>query len=180
LSRRPTAASATEFYAGDVRVLRILAVAGLAVAAAACTSGDPTTPSIGAADAFTAIVDWQVDRLGPPTTDQALPVVYVTSEGGKTIEATTQANVAGSTVDIAKVRFADTRSDAIDTEVDGEPVRDDGVLLIVDKFDGKGQTQVSVGVTIYRDETDEEHLVLTVAGTADGAAVTGSSVRPSG
>ena len=163
-----------------MRLFRILAVAGLAVVAAACATDDSPTTSVGAADAFTAIVDWQVDQEGPPTTGQALPVIYVTSEDGKTIGATTQAKVAGNTVDAAKVRFADTREDAIDTEVDGEPVHDDGVLLIVDKFDGKGQTSVPIGVTIYRDADDEEHLVLTVTGTGDGAEVTGSSIRPSG
>ena len=163
-----------------MRVLRILAVAGLAVAAAACTSDDHPTPSIGAADAFTAIVDWQVDRYGPPTTDEALPVVYVTSEDGKTIEATTQAKVAGDTVDIAKVRFADTRGDAIDTTVDGEPVRDDGVLLIVDKFDGKDTTVLIVPITVYRDAADEQRLLVTVRSADGEVAVTSSSVRPSG
>ena len=62
--------------------------------------------------------------------------------------------MANKTVDIAKVRFADERDDAIDTDVEGEPVKDDGVLLIVDDFDTEGVTQVPVGVTVYHDADD--------------------------
>lgn len=167
-------------YASRVRILRLLVLAGLVLATAACTSDDDPTPSISAAEALTAIVDWQAGRAGPPATDAALPVIYVTSEAGTTIDAGTQAKVAGNTVDVAKVRFADARDDAVDPDVEGEPVRDDGVLLIVDELDGKGVTKMPVGVTVYRDATDEQHLVLTVATTDDRAEVTGSSVRPSG
>ncbi|MFT3851913.1 MAG: hypothetical protein QM733_04135 [Ilumatobacteraceae bacterium] len=163
-----------------MRVFRSLALASLVLVAVACTSDDDPTPSISAADALTAIVDWQAGRAGPPATDAALPVIYVTSEAGTTIDAGTQAKVAGNTVDVAKVRFADARDDAVNSDVEGEPVRDDGVLLIVDELDGKGVTQMPVGVTVYRDSTDEQHLVLTVAATDDRAEVTASAARPSG
>ena len=129
---------------------------------------------------YLAIVHWQVGRAGPPTTDAPLPVIYITSENGKTIDPGVQAKVANKTVDIAKVRFADERDDAIDTDVEGEPVKDDGVLLIVDDFDTEGVTQVPVGVTVYHDADDTEHLVLMVTAGEEGAEVTSSSVRPSG
>lgn len=154
--------------------------AGALVGLAACRSSGPTTPSISSADAYTALVNWQVGQIGPPTTDLPLPVVYVTAEDGGTIDASTQAKVAANTVDTAKVRFADERADAIDAATEGEPVKDDGVLLIVEKFDGKGTTSVPVGVTVYRDANDEQHLVLTVVATDDGAEISSSSVRPSG
>ena len=161
-------------------LLRILAVVGLTLSAAACTSDGDEPSGIGAADALTAVVDWQVGRIGPPTTGQALPVVYIAAEDGTTIDAAVQAKVANNTVDLAKVRFADVRDDAIDVDVDGRPVKDDGVLLIVDEFDVKGSSELPIGVSIYHDAADEQHLVLTVTAGDAGAEVTSSSVRPSG
>src|SRR6478609_4439574 len=142
-----------------MRALRMLAVVGLVVSAAACTSDGPEPPSVGTADAFTAIVDWQIAKAGPPTTDQPLPVIYVTGADGSSIDASVQAKVAANTVDVAKVRFTDVVDDAIDVGTEGEPVKDDGVLLIVDEFDGKGVTSLPIGVTVYHDASDEQHLV---------------------
>jgi hypothetical protein len=173
--------SADAFYAGSVRsLLRILAVVGLMAAASACTSDGDEPAGLGTADAFTAIVGWQVAQSGPPTTGQPLPVVYIAADDGTTIDPSVQATVAGNTVDMAKVRFADARDDAIDVDVEAKPVKDDGVLLIVDKFDPKGATDVPVGVAVYHDASNEQHLVLTVAAGDQGARVTSSSVRPSG
>jgi len=167
-------------YASVVRARWILAVL-VTVALGACRSDDGgTSPSVSTSDAYLAIVDWQVDRAGPPTTGTPLPVIYITSENGKTIDPGVQAKVASKTVDVAKVRFADQRDDAIDTDVEGEPVKDDGVLLIVDDFDTADVTEVAVGVTVYHDADDTEHLVLIVTAGEEGAQVTSSSVRPSG
>ena len=158
----------------------MLAVVGLVASLAACTSDGDAAPSVGTADAFTAIVDWQIAQAGPPTTDQPLLVIYVTGADGATIDASVQAKVAANTVDVAKVRFTDVVDDALVGNTEGEPVKDEGVLLIVDEFDGKGTTSLPIGVTVYRDANDEQHLVLTVAATTDGAEVTASSARPSG
>jgi hypothetical protein len=164
-----------------MRARWILAVVGLAATLGACASSSADEPpTVGAGDAYTAIVNWQVGQFGPPTTGAPLPVIYVTAEDGQTIDPGVQAKVANKTVDVAKVRFADVRNDAIDADVEGEPVKDDGVLLIVDKFDTKGASSLPIGVTVYHDADDTRHLVLVVAATDTGAEVTSSSVRPSG
>ena len=152
-----------------------------AVALGACTSESADQPpTVRAADAYLAIVEWQVDSAGPLTTGESLPVVYITAEDGQTIDAGVQAKVAQNSVDVAKVRFADARGDALDTHTDGEPVKDDGVLLIVDPFDAKGAVDVPIGVTVYHSADDQQHLVFVVSATDAGAQVTSSSVRPSG
>ncbi len=164
---------------------KVLVAVVLALSAAACTSdgGGTTTTSIGAADVYTALVDWQVGMIegsGPPVTDAPLPVVYIAAEDGSTIDPKTQAKVAENTVDRAKVRFADSQDDAVDSDLDAAPVKDDGVLLVVAKFDGKNTNSVDVPVTVYHDADDEHRLLVTVTSNADTVSVTSSSVRPSG
>jgi hypothetical protein len=154
-------------------------VAALAVAALAGCSSDATKPrSIGVADAYVAIVGWELGQIGPPPSSGALPVVYVASEDGTTIDAGAQAKVVQATVDTAKVRFTDVRDDAIDKNVAGAPVKDGGVMLIVDKFDGKGRSNLDVPITVYTTKADQQHVTLTLIATAQGATVTSAQRAP--
>jgi hypothetical protein len=172
---------AVAFYASGVGVVwKVIVAVVLATLAGACTSDDNGQPSVGAADVYTALVDWQVGQAGPPVTGAPLPVVYIATENGTTIDPSTQAKVAQNTVDAAKVRFADNKDDAIDADVDGAPVKDDGVLLVVDEFTGKDTTVLVVPVTVYHDSSDEQRLMVTVRSSDGEVAVTSSSVRPSG
>lgn len=125
-------------------------------------------------------MNWEVGQLGPPATNDALPVVYVASEDGTAIGAGAQASVVQATVDTAKVRFTDVRDDAIDKDIDGAPVKDSGVLLIVAKVDGKGKARIDVPVIVYRSENDHQPTTLTLVATTDGALVTSASTPPSG
>jgi len=150
------------------------------VALAGCSSDGAKPREIGSADAYVAIVTWEVGQLGPPATNDALPVVYVASEDGTAIAAGSQANVVQATVDTAKVRFTDVRDDAIDKDVDGAPVKDSGVLLIVAKVDGKGKARIEVPVVVYRSEQDQQPMTLTLVATTAGALVTSASAPPSG
>jgi hypothetical protein len=149
------------------------------VAVVGCSSDKAKPREIGTAAAYIAIVNWELGQLGPPATNASLPVIYIAADDGKTIDAGVQANVVHTTVDQAKVRFTDVRDDAIDTGVDGKPVKDDGVLLIVDKIDGKGHSRLEVPVTVYRSETDQQRTTLTLVATTDGALVTSVSSLPS-
>lgn len=104
-------------------------------AVAACDSGaDESSDVVGSADAITAAVAWQAGEQEPVVDDDGeaqLPVVFVVADGGATIDVGVQADVAADTVDWATVRFADDAADTFDPDVEGEPVRDDGVLLLV-------------------------------------------------
>jgi hypothetical protein len=158
---------------------RIVAVA-LAALAGCSSDASPKPRDIGTANAYVAIVTWELGELGPPATNASLPVVYVASEDGKTIDAGAQAKVVQATVDVAKVRFTDVRDDAVDNRLDGAPVRDGGVMLIVDKFDGKGKSRLELPITVYKTEEDQQPLIVTLIATADGATVTAASPPPSG
>jgi hypothetical protein len=147
---------------------------------AGCTSDKVKTPEIGAADAYLAIVTWELGELPPPGTDASLPVVYIAPEDGTTIDAGAQANVLRATVDVAKVRFTDVRDDATDKGVDGAPVKDGGVLLIVGKIDAKGTSRLELPITVYRTETDQQDTVLTLVATTAGVTVTSAAPQPSG
>jgi hypothetical protein len=150
------------------------------MAVAGCSSDSPKARDIGSADAYVAIVNWEVGQLGPPATNASLPVVYVASEDGNTIDAGAQVKVVQATVDTAKVRFTDVRDDAINKDIDGAPVKDSGVMLIVAKVDGKGKSRIEVPVTVYVTEQDQKPTVLTLVATTAGALVTSASAPPSG
>ncbi len=104
-------------------------------AIAACDSGaDEPSDVVGSADAITAAVAWQAGEQEPIVDDDGesqLPVVFVVADDGATIDVGVQADVAADTVDWATVRFADDIADTFDPDIEGEPVRDDGVLLLI-------------------------------------------------
>ena len=165
-------------------VTRGVALAGALVVAllgfGSCTSDKPAAPAqISVSDAYTAIVRWEVGRTEPPTSAAVpLPTIFVTAENGNTIDARVQATVAKSTVTEAKVRFADVRDDAVDVKVDGSPVKDGGVLLIVDDI-VKGQSRLTLGVTEYRELDDKPKWDLTLVADSTGVSVTSASPQPS-
>lgn len=78
-----------------------------------------------------AVVEQVVRQLaGDPPDPEELPTVFVTGAEG-TIAIEVQAGVAAALVDEIDVRFADERIEAIDEGIEGRPVRDDGVLLVL-------------------------------------------------
>jgi hypothetical protein len=111
-----------------VSVLAVFAVV-------ACGDGDGSpTEFVGSADAITAAIAWQADEQEPVVDDDGepqLPVIFVVADDGATIDVGVQADVAAQSVDWATVRFADDVTDTFDPDLDGEPVRDDGVLLVI-------------------------------------------------
>jgi hypothetical protein len=128
------------------------AVVALGIAASACGSDDaPDSSDVDPAAAYTAIVEWQAGEQEPIIDDNGevqLPVIYVASADGDTIDVGVQADVAESTVDIATVRFTDAKGDAFDGDLDDQPVREDGVMLLVGPMPDPGPS-VLVDVTRY-------------------------------
>ncbi len=102
---------------------------------AACDSDDPTANDVvGSAEAITATIAWQAGEQEPVIDDNGearLPVIFVVAGDGSTIDVGVQADVAAATVDWATVRFADDVTETFDPDVDGEPVRDDGAMLLI-------------------------------------------------
>lgn len=154
---------------------------GIAVASTGCDDGSgasPATPEVGATGALIAVIDWEVSEYEPMVNedgDVELPVVYVAPAGGGTIDVGVQAAVVEATVETAIVRFADEAGEALDTDVDGEPVKDDGVLLIVGDMPDPSRT-IEFGVVRYRSIDDDAVLTVEIRASADGAEVV-STVR---
>ncbi len=118
------------------RSAQLVAAALLAAFVIAACDSDDTTPTdvVGPADAITAVVAWQADEQEPVFDDngeELLPVIFVVADNGTEIDIGVQADVAAATVDWATVRFADDVTDTFDPDLDGDPVRDDGVMLLI-------------------------------------------------
>ena len=145
------------------------------------TDGEPVVTEIGPADAITALVRWHVDASEPVVDDAGdivLPIVYIASATGETIDVGIQAAVAERTTDDAVVRFADDRSEAVDDGEDAHPVKDDGVLLLLGELPEPAPT-VTFPVTRYRAADDEQTLEIEVAATGGGVEVTATPTTPS-
>jgi hypothetical protein len=143
-------------------------VIALSVATAACSDSDTATPGqVDQSGAYTAIVEWQAGEQEPVLNDDGtakLPVIYVAAADGATIDVGVQASVAAATVDIADVRFADESSEAFDSGIDGEPVIDQGVMLLVGAIPDPART-IDVELLRYVDVGTSSAFTLQI--TAD-------------
>jgi hypothetical protein len=140
-------------------------------------------------EAYLAVIEWQLARQaeadGVPTDSSAttteapeLPVVYVVVSDGSKIGANVQASVANATVDVATVRFADSREEALEVDDQQQPVRDDGVLLSISPLPPDPARVISVELEVYRSIGDHKTWDLSIGASGDGARVTTSSLQP--
>ena len=158
----------------------LLAVA-VAAAVAACDGDDGTeADEVGAADAITAIVAWQageqepvIDKNGEPQ----LPVIFVVADDGTTIDVGVQADVAEATAEWATVRFADDVSDAFDPGLEGEPVRNDGALLLLGPIP-EPERRIEMDLVRYTAVDDSELFTLEITSDTSTAG-TGPDPEPS-
>lgn len=131
---------------------------------------------------YTLVVRSALADQPPPDDSDAVPVVYVVGIGEEPIEARVQAEVAAVLREEAEIRFADKREEAVVDDEDGQPVRDDGLLLVVGDLpeaaldEGEAEGPFEVEVELYRSAADGSTRVLTVAGASpDEWTVTSSS-----
>ena len=132
--------------------------------AAGCGDEEPAARDVDPAAALTAIVEWQVDEQEPVIDDTGevlLPVIYLVAGAGGTIDVGAQAAVASAATDVATVRFADDMADAFDIGLEGEPVIDDGVLLLIGTMPEPARTVV-VSLERFTDSTTSESLELEI------------------
>lgn len=125
------------------------------------------------ASAYTAIVRWEVDQLEPVIDDDGnveAPVIYLASGSGGTIDVQVQADVVTEIGDAAVIRFADDARDALDESLDNEPVKDDGVLIVLDDFQ-PDQSTVEVRIDRYRTIDDDATWLLEITTVDDGTTV---------
>lgn len=159
----------------------MLALAVIATLPTACGSDDAApTPDVTPAEAFTAIVRWEVaQHVSEPDEngDVDLPVIYLRAESGGTVDIGVQADVVEATADDdVVVRFSDESDDSLNEDLDGVPVKDDGVLFIVGDIP-TGETTLEADVRRYQSVEVDTTLQMRITSSDDGAEVTEATER---
>ena len=131
-------------------------------------------------NAYTAIVRWEIERSDPVIDADGNveePVIYLAAAAGGTVDVRVQANVVSNIDDAAVIRFADDARDARDETLDNEPVKDDGVMILIDEFE-PDQAIVEARIVRYQSIDDDNAWILEVTATAidDSAAVTSATL----
>lgn len=139
-----------------------------------CSSDpEPLRPTVAPADAYAAIVRWEVDQLEPVVDDAGnveAPVIYLASGSGGTIDVRVQADVVTDIDDAAVIRFVDDARDARDEGFEDEPVKDDGVLIVLDDFP-PDQATVEARIVRYRSIDDDAAWLLEITAVDDSTTV---------
>jgi hypothetical protein len=170
---------------GGIRASRTARVASIALAVSlAGVAGlgcddDAAPDEVDAAAAYTAIVEWQAGEQASSVDDgeeAELPVIYVVAADGETIDVGVQAAVTESTVDVATVRFADEAGETFDADLDGQPVRDHGSMLLVAAMP-EPAPRVTVDLIRYlaAEESEPFRVEIRVEDAGAGSAVVTSA-----
>ena len=144
-------------HRGAGALLAILAIA-------ACDGGSTPTDVVDSADAIIAVIAWQADEQEPVIDDDGepqLPVIFIVADVGTTIDVGVQADVAETTADWATVRFADDVTDTFDPGLEGEPVRDDGSMLLLGPIPEPARS-IELDVVRYTAVDDAEPFTLEI------------------
>jgi hypothetical protein len=129
------------------------------------------------AQIFVATIREVLAHHNPAAGTDDLPVVYVEPLGDEDIDAAVQADTASELRDVADVRFADERSEALDEDEPGMPVRDDGILVAIGDLPEEGEP-VDVEVEVYRSEDDRSTALFSFARRSSEWTVSSTSVVP--
>jgi hypothetical protein len=154
------------------KLLASLVTTAVVLVGCASSGGAPPTADLTPAEAYTAIVRWELDR-GEPTLDDkgnpVMPVIYVAAASG-TVDIGVQAEVVAATSDVATVRFADTTVDSIDEEIVDQPVKDDGVMYVIGAVPVEAAS-ADVTVRRYRSVSADVTYLMTIVASDDGGKV---------
>lgn len=134
------------------------------------------TPTVTPTDAYTAIVRWEIARSTPIIDTEGnveTPVIYLAAGSGGTVDVRVQANVVSNIDDAAVIRFADDARDSRDENLDNEPVKDNGVIILIDEFE-PDQANVEARIVRYRSIDDDNAWILRVSATDDNATIASS------
>lgn len=155
---------------------------GLAAAAlVGCTSdSDPEPRTVTPTGAYTAIVRWEIERTDPVVDEDGnveVPVIYLADGAGGTVDVRVQADVVSNIDDAAVIRFADDARDARDDGFDHEPIKDDGVMLLLDDFE-PDQARVDARIERYVSIDDEDTWIVELAASGDDVTVESADRAP--
>ena len=144
-----------------------------------CTSDPPTErATVTPTNAYTAIVRWEIARSEPVLDADGnveAPVIYIAAASGGTVDVRVQADVVSNIDDAAVIRFADDARDAREEELDNEPVKDNGVMILIDEFE-PDQAKVEARIVRYQSIDDDNAWILHVTASGDSAAVSSATL----
>ena len=147
---------------------------GLLTLVGCSSDAAPERATVTPEGAYIAIVQWelgQTDSVVDEDGNTETPVIYLASVLGGTIDAGVQAEVVATIDESAVIRFADDPRDARDEGIEGEPVKDDGVIIALDEFE-TDQSVVDARISRYKSHLDDTFWLLEVTATDDGVEVT--------
>lgn len=163
--------------ARGARATAFVGLVALSALSVGCSGSDSSPPGeVDQSGAYTAIIEWQAAEQEPVLNDDGtvkLPIIYVVAADGATIDVGVQASVAAETVDVADVRFADESSEAFDDDLDGAPVIDQGVMLLVGAIPEPAPT---IDVDLLRYLNAETSSAFTLKITADDTDAKSSGI----
>ena len=110
--------------------------------------------------------------------EEQLPVIFVVAVDGTTIDVGVQADVTAATIDWATVRFADQVADTFDSGLDGEPVRNDGSMLLIGPMPDPANS-IELGLVRYYAVDDGESFTLQITSDTTTADTDNSTPRAS-
>ena len=167
-----------DHYSVRNRGTRSIAAVVAVLALVGCTSDpQPERATVTPANAYTAIVRWEIERNEPVTDADGnveAPVIYLAAGSGGTVDVRVQADVVANIDDGAVIRFADDARDARDARLDNEPVKDNGVMILIDEFE-PDQAKVEARIVRYQSIDDNSTWILHVTATATGESAAVSS-----
>lgn len=155
----------------EVRWLLAVSVLALATVAGCGDDADgEAAPQRIDAEVYAAVVSWFADQQPPPEDDE-LGVVFL-DDLGEPIPIEVQVELLDVLEDELNVRFIDDDEEAVDEDVEGMPVHDDGLLLrlgpVVDR-----QEHVEVDVEQYEAEDEVSRYRVVVESSGDAWRVVG-------
>lgn len=157
----------------------IAAVAGALLTMVGCSSDpEPERATVTPTGAYSAIVRWELERNEPVIDDDGdveAPVIYLAAGSGGTVDVRVQADVVSDIDDAAVIRFVDDAREARDDTLDGEPVKDDGVMIMLDEFEAD-RASIEARIVRYRSIDDDDAWLLELSATNDGAVVESATI----
>lgn len=147
----------------------------VAVLLAGCGQGTDRREDA-AGEIYAAAIRWLVDDARPagPTTGER---VFVEAVDGAVIPLPVQVDVVNRLEETLAVRFIDSRQEAIDTALPGDPVREEGILVGLGAVVNAENPPVSLYGDRYRDIRDVVAYGLILDQGPQGWEVTGEPHR---
>jgi hypothetical protein len=138
----------------------------------ACSTASGDDDDARTAGLYEAVLRWAIAAEGlRPDEDGDLPVVYVVASDGSSVAPEVQVDVVNALLEEADLRFSDARDDALDAGEEGQPVKDEGLLVVIGTVPPEG-VLVEMGVELYRTDDQTSAFVLGLAGSGERWNVT--------